>query len=49
MDTLEESVVSYDAVRRRCREFECGRRFCENEDAGGTSPTVAIQDSIQNA
>lgn len=32
VDTLGESTVPYDIVKRWRREFEYGRQSCENED-----------------
>lgn len=47
VDTLGESAVSYDIVKRWCREFKCGRQSCTDEHAGGAPITVTTQENVQ--
>lgn len=34
MNTLEESTLSYEVVKRWRHEFKCGKEPCENENRG---------------
>jgi [histone H3]-lysine36 N-dimethyltransferase SETMAR len=45
--TIGESAVSYDVVKRWCREFKCGRTSCENQHAGGPPVTVTTDKNIE--
>lgn len=47
VDTLGESAVSYDIVKRWCREFKCGRQSCIDEHAGGAPITVTTQENVK--
>ena len=38
--------MSYEIVKRWCREFKCGRTSCEDEHAGGPPTTVTTQENI---
>lgn len=45
--TLGDSAVSYDIVKRWCREFKCGRETCEDEHGGGPSITVTTDENVR--
>ena len=45
--TIGESAVSYDVVKRWCREFKCGRTSCEDQHAGGPPVTVTTDKNIK--
>ena len=45
--TIGESAVSYDIVKRWCREFKCGRTSCEDQHAGGPPVTVTTDKNIK--
>lgn len=45
--TLGDLAVSYDIVKRWCREFKCGRESCEDEHAGGPEIQVTTDENIQ--
>lgn len=46
VSTLGDSAVSYEIVKRWCREFRCGRTSCEDEHAGGAPKTAVTQKNI---
>lgn len=40
MDTVEESTVSYDIVKRCSLEFKCGRQSYEKDQVSRASTTI---------
>jgi [histone H3]-lysine36 N-dimethyltransferase SETMAR len=47
VDTLGKCAVSYDVVKRWCREFKCGRQSCTDEHAGGAPTIVTTQENVK--
>ena len=45
--TLGDCAVSYDIVKRWCREFKCGRETCEDEHGGGPSTAVSTEENVK--
>lgn len=45
LDTLHETAVSYDVVKRRSREFKSTSQSCKNEHASATPTSAATQEN----
>lgn len=47
VDTLRESAVLYDIMKRWCHEFICGRWSYTDEHADGASTTTTTQEIVK--
>lgn len=46
VNTLGESALSYDIVKRWCREFKCGRESCEDDHRSGRPKSAATPENV---